>query len=114
MQATASTSFTRTPAFKGRTDLLDFRRKADLSIYTEGKRLVFEGDEHFDVKTETLGPFFKRLHKRVKDQGWNDLSNMQQIALFDIMHNGAPIKINITKAYGHINVAELQASAGAS
>ena len=41
----------------GQTDLLDFRKKADLSIYAEGKSPVFEGDERFDVKNETLGSF---------------------------------------------------------
>ena len=44
-QAPASASFSRTPAFMGQTDLLDFRNKANLSIYTEGKSPVFEGDK---------------------------------------------------------------------
>ena len=68
-QAPASTSFARTPAFMGQTDLLNFRKKADLSIYTEGKSPVFEGDERFNVKTETLGPLLKRLHKKATEQG---------------------------------------------
>ena len=66
-QVPAPTSFVRTPAFTGQTDLLDFRMKADLSVYAEGKRPVFEGDKRFDVKTETLGPFLKRLHKKATD-----------------------------------------------
>ena len=49
----ASASYARTPAFMGQTDLLNFRKKADLSIYVEGKCPVFEGNEQFDVKTET-------------------------------------------------------------
>ena len=57
---------------------------------------------------ETLGPFLKRLHKKVTDQGWNNANNTQQIALFDITHNGASIKIDITLAYGHINLKALQ------
>ena len=59
-QAPAPTSFARTPAFTGQTDLLDFRKKADLSIYAEGKSPVFEGDERLNVKTDTPGPFLKR------------------------------------------------------
>ena len=54
-QAPASTSFARTPAFAGQTDLLDFRKKANLSVYAEGKSPVLEGDKQFDVKTATLG-----------------------------------------------------------
>ena len=91
------TTFARTPAFMGQTDLLDFNKKADLRIYAEGKSPVFEGDERFDVKTETLGPFLKRLHKKATDQGWNDPSNAQQIVLFNITHNGAVMAIDITK-----------------
>ena len=68
-QVPASTSFARTPAFMGQTDLLNFKKKANLSIYTEGKFPVIEGDERFDIKTETLGPFLKRLHKKATDQG---------------------------------------------
>ena len=91
----------------GQTDLLDFRKKADPSVYAEDKSLVFEGDEHADVKTETLGPFLKRLHKKATNQGWSDANNLQQIALFDVTHNGALIKIDITKSYGRIEVTEL-------
>ena len=36
------------------TDLLIFRKKANLSIYAESKSLVLEGDEQFDIKAETL------------------------------------------------------------
>ena len=109
MQATAPMSFARTPAFMGRIDLRAFRRKADLIVYAEGKSPVFKGDEHVNVKTVTLGHFLKRLHKKVTDQSWNNLNNTQQIAMFDIMHNGAPIKTNTAKAYGLFNVAELSA-----
>ena len=87
--ATAPTSFARTPAFMGQIDLLDFRKKVDVSVYAEGKNPVFEGDKcfDFDVKTDTLGPFLKRLNKKVTDQGWNDANNTQQISLFNIIHN---------------------------
>ena len=81
----------------GQTDLLDFKKKADLSIYAEGKSPIFEGDEHFDVKMETLGPFLKRLHKKATDQGWNYPSNPQQIALFNVTHNSVVTVIDITK-----------------
>ena len=45
MQAPASTSFARTLALMGKTNLLDFRKKANLSIYAEGKSPVLKGDE---------------------------------------------------------------------
>ncbi len=96
----------------GQTDLLDFRKKANLSIYAEGKSPVFEEDERFNVKTETLGPFLKRLHKKATDQGWNDPNNTQQIVLFNITHNGAAIAINITKSYRRIELTELWTSVG--
>ena len=90
----------------GQTYLLDFKKKANLSIYAEGKSPVFEGDERLDVKMETLGLFLKRLHKKETDQGLNDPNNAQQIVLFNIMHNGAAIVIDITKSYGRIDLEE--------
>ena len=87
--ALTSTTFARTPELMGQTDRLDFKKKANLSIYAEDKSPIFEGDKCFDVKTETLGPFLKRLHKKATDQGWNYPSNQKQIALFNVMHNGA-------------------------
>ena len=109
VQAPVATTFARTPAFRGQMHLLDYGKKADLSVYAEGKNPVFEGDERFDVRTETLGPFLKRLHKKVTEQGWNDANNTQQIALFDITHNGASITIDITTAYGRIEMTALRA-----
>ena len=61
---------------------------------------------------EMLGPFLKRLHKKATDQGWNYANNLQQIATFDVTHNGALIKINITKSYGRIEVTELWTQCG--
>ena len=68
---------------------------------------MLEEDERFDVKTKTLRPFLKKFHKKVTDQGWNDDGNAQQIALSDITQNSDSVKIDITKAYDRINVAEL-------
>ena len=82
------TSYARTPPFRGKTDLLNFGKKSDLSVYVEGKTPVLEGDERFDVKTETLRLFLNTLHKKVTDQGWNNAGNPQQIALFDTTQNG--------------------------
>ena len=107
-----STTFARTPAFMGQTGLLDFKKKANLSIYAEGKSPVFEGDKQFNIKTETLGPFLKRLHKKATDQGWNYPNNTQQIVLFNITHNGAIIAINITKSHGCIDLTELWTQCG--
>ena len=49
------------------------------------------------------------LDKKATDQGWNNASSAQQIGLFKITHNGAPTTINITKEYGHIEMAALRA-----
>ena len=92
----------------GQMDLLAFSKKADLSIYAEGKSPVFEGDKQFDVKTETLQPFLKRFHKKATEQGWKDASNSQQIVLFNITHNGTLIAIDITRSYRHIDLAKLR------
>jgi hypothetical protein len=96
----------------GQTDLLDFKKKAGLSIYVEGKSPIFEGDKHFDVKTQTLGPFLKRLHKKATDQGWNNPTNLQQIVLFNITHNCVIIVIDITKSYKCIDLTELKTQCG--
>ena len=106
-QATQPTTYARTPTFRGQTDLLNFRKKADLSFYVEGKSPVLEGDERFDIKTETLRQFLDKLYKKATNQGWNDANNTQQIALLNITHKGASVQINITKAYGCIEVTEL-------
>ncbi len=91
----------------GQSDLLDFRKKADMNVYTEGKSPVLEGDKRFDIKTETLGPFLKKLHMKATNKGWNDPNNTQQIAVFNITHNGAVISIDITKSYGRIDLTKL-------
>ena len=111
-QAPISAIFARTPAFMGQVGLLNFRKKADLSICAEGKSPMFEGDKQFKVKTETLGPFLKRLHKKATDQGWNDPNNTQQISLFNVTHNSAVIAINVTKSYGRIDLTELRTQCG--
>ena len=101
--------YARTPAFQGQASLLDFGKKADLSIYHEGRTPMLEGDKRFNVKTETLGPFLNMLHKKATDQGWSDTRKPQQITLFTIMHTAAAIVIDITKEYGRIEVPDLRA-----
>lgn len=103
------TIFARTPAFRAQADLLDFGKKTDLSVFTDGSTPVFEGEERFDVKAETLGPFLKRLLKKATDQGWNDAGNGQQIVLFNIIHNGTALVIDLLKEYGRIDVLDLRA-----
>ncbi len=44
---------------------------------------------------------------KATNKGWNDPSNTQQIAMFNITHNGAVIAINITKSYGCIDITKL-------
>ena len=62
-QAMQPTTYARTPAFRGQTELMNFGKKANLSVYVEGKRPVLKGDERFDVKTETLGPFLQNAQE---------------------------------------------------
>jgi len=107
LQPTAAV-YARTPALMGQSDLLDFRKKADMNVYTEGKSPVLEGDKQFDIKTETLGPFLKKLHMKATNKGWNNPSNTQQTAVFNITHNGAVIAIDITKSYGRIDLTKLR------
>ena len=39
--------YARTPALIGQSDLLDFRKKVNLSVYAEGKSPIFEGDKQY-------------------------------------------------------------------
>ncbi len=43
LQPTAAV-YARTLALMGQSDLLDFRKKADMNVYTEGKSPILEGD----------------------------------------------------------------------
>ena len=56
----------------------------DLDVYHEGRTLVLEGDNCFDLKPETLGQFLKMLDRKATDQGWNNTSSTQQIGLFNV------------------------------
>ena len=79
---------------------------------TSDESPVFEGDKRFDVKTETLGPFLKRLHKKATDQGWNNPTNAQQIVRFNVTHNSVVVVIDITNSYGCIDLTELRTQCG--
>ena len=104
-----ATSFSRTLAFRGQCNLLDFGKKVDLGVYEEGNTPVLEGDDCFDLKPERLGPFLRMLDKKATDQVWNDASNAQQIGLLNITHNGALTTISITKEYSRIKINALRA-----
>ena len=67
--APTAATYARTPALMGQSNLLDFRNKVNLSVYAEGKSPIFEGEEQFDIKTETLGPFIKKLHMKATNKG---------------------------------------------
>jgi hypothetical protein len=45
---------------------------------------------------------------KATNKGWNNPSNTQQTAVFNITHNGAVIAIDITKSYGRINLTKLR------
>ena len=44
---------------------------------------------------------------KATNEGWNDPSNTQQIAMLIITHNGAVIAIDITKSYGHLDLTDI-------
>ena len=67
--APTAETYARTPALMGQSNLLDFRKKDDMNVYTEGKSQILEGDEQFDIKTKTLGPFLKKLHMKATNKG---------------------------------------------
>jgi hypothetical protein len=66
------TSYTRTPAFSGQYDLLDFCKKVGVGVYNEGRIPVLEGDNCFDLKPDTLGQFLSKLELKATDHGWNN------------------------------------------
>ena len=48
---------------------------------------------------------------KATNEEWNNPRNTQQIALFNIMHIGAVIAIDITKSYAHIDLTNFRISA---
>ena len=105
--ATPTTRFARTPALRGKTDLLDFGKTTDQNIYKDGRSPVLSRDDCFDATAEQLMPFINALNKRATDMGWSDTSNPQKITIFDIPHNGATVQINLVTRYGCISMADL-------
>ena len=93
---------------KGRTHVLGFISKADLDVYHEGRTPVLKGDNCFDLKPETLGHFLRMLDKKATDQGWNDANSTQQIGIFNIIHDGDPTTISITKEHQYIETDALR------
>jgi hypothetical protein len=96
--------YARTPALRGKTDLLDFRKTEDGNIYKDGKSPVLSRDNCFDATAKQLMPFINALHMRATDMGWNDATNPQQVTLFDIPHNSATAQINLVTSYGCISL----------
>ncbi len=88
----------------GQSGLLDFRKKADMNIYEDGKSPVLSRDNRFDATAEQLMPFINALNMRATDMGWNDATTPQQVTLFDIPHNGATAQINLVTSYGCISL----------
>ncbi len=108
ISAPTSAIYARTPALRGKTDLLDFRKTEDRNIYEDGKSPVLSGDNRFDATAKQLMPFINALNIRATDLGWNDATNPQQVTLFDIPHHGATIQIKLVTSYGCISMADLQ------
>jgi hypothetical protein len=97
--AAPTTSFVRTPALRGKTDLLNFVKTADRNVYKDGMSPVLSRDDCFDATAKQLMPFINALNKRATDMGCNDATNPQQITLFDIPHHGATVQINLMTSY---------------
>jgi hypothetical protein len=89
--ATPATSYARTPALAGKTDLLDYGKTNDRNIYENGRSPVLSRENCFDATAERLMPFINALNMRATDMGWNDATNPQQITIFDIPHHGATV-----------------------
>ncbi len=107
LQPTAAI-YARTPALRGKTDLLNFGKTKDRNIYENGRSPVLSSDNCFDATAEQLMPFINALNMRATDMGWNDATNPQQVTLFDIPHNGATAQINLVTSYGCISLTYLQ------
>jgi hypothetical protein len=103
-----SAVYARTPALKNPTSLLNFDKKADFSIYTQGKSPMFEGDKCFEARSKQLMPFIEALAKRALDMGWSDVGNAQPIARVNIVVGGVNTPINVITNYGCITMTELQ------
>ena len=106
--AAPTTSFARTPALRGKTDLLDFGKTTDRNVYKDSRSPVLSRDDCFDATAKQLMPFINALNKRATDMGWNEATNPQQITIFDIPHQGATVQINRVTSYGCISMADLQ------
>ena len=104
--ASPTTSFARTPALRGKTDLLDFEHPTDRNIYDDGRSPALSRDDCFEATAKQLMPFFNALNKRETDMGWNDATNPQQITVFDILHHGATVQINLMTSYECIYMAD--------
>ncbi len=52
--ATPTTSFSRTPALREKTDLLDFEKKTDRNVYEDSMSPILSGDDRVDAATKQL------------------------------------------------------------
>jgi hypothetical protein len=67
--APTSAIYARTPALRGKTYLLDFRKTEDWNIYEDGKSPVLSGDNRFDATAKQLMPFINALNVKATDMG---------------------------------------------
>ena len=79
--AAPTTIFARTPALRGKTDLLDFGRTIDWMVYEDSRSPVLKGIDQFDNKIEQLMPFIRAVNKQATFMGWNNKTNPQQITM---------------------------------
>jgi hypothetical protein len=67
--AAPTTSFARTPALRGNTNLLDFGKTTDRNVYEDSRSPVLSRDDCFDATAKQLMPFINALNKRATDMG---------------------------------------------
>ena len=99
--------YARTPALRGKTDLLDFRKTKDRNIYENSRSPVLSRDNCFDAMAKKLMPFINALNRRATDMSWNDPTNPKQITLFYIPHHRATAQINLVTSYGCISLTDI-------
>ena len=103
------TAFASCPGQHKSDGILNFGKKADLSIYNGGCKLLYDGEQRFDGTTKDLTMFLTLLDKRSSELAWGAASNPQQIVLYNITLPGgtATTQINVIKQYAMISIGGL-------
>ena len=103
------TAYASCPGQHNSNKNLDFDKKTDLSIFNNGCKPIYDGEQRFDGTTKNLTMFLTLLLKRAKELAWDAVSNPQQIILFSITLPGstATTQINVITQYAMISIGDL-------